>query len=223
MSKKLFYQRRRLITISVAFALIGLAYWYSDTCGGSRQQICESYIEDGIFISLILLIILSMSLLIRFIKQRAIYRKAKKTGGFVADPGASNKKIIEFEGYVIRILPGSFSEYIKRRITHFSRTLTGSKNHSHRHIHQRFLVQSPVFPGRESILVLHNTSFGKISVRKGSRVVLRGEYLHTEGFRRGLFGLQKTLYGKIHKTHEPEGFIKVLPPGTTLSHEIKVK
>ena len=73
-------------------------------------------------------------------------------------------------------------------------------------------------------MVHHNISFGKMPLKKGKWVEVRGEYVHRQAKRRTAFGaLKATRYGLIHHTHQPKGHVRVYPNQSTLVAEMRVR
>lgn len=132
-------------------------------------------------------------------------RQLEKEGAPFADaPALYHQKVIEVEGVVVHQFRNSFFEVAKRKFVDLVRTKTGSSDHRHRHVHQRFLMKCPELHYRKTLLIEHNLKAGRIPLRKGVRVRVKGEYLHTVSTR------SRNLYGRIHKTYDPTGFIEVL-------------
>jgi hypothetical protein len=139
------------------------------------------------------------------------HRKDNLVPGFRNQPWKFTDKTINFYGKVEYILKDHFSEKLKRKITDKYRTITNNDDKAFRYIHQRFLVSSPQLRPGERLMVHHNVEFGKVNVKKGKWVHLQGKYAHSVSSKRTLFGRKKTYYGRLHYTHEPKGYIKVLP------------
>ena len=130
---------------------------------------------------------------------------------FRTHPEYFNRRSILVRGKVKRIFGNKFSEKLKRKITHLRRKLFGSKAYKHRHIHQRFLIAGPELRGGKMLMIHHNTSFGKVKLKRGCLVEVKGIYVHRQSYTRGFFGIKrKTFYGLVHHTHEPVGYVRVL-------------
>ena len=136
------------------------------------------------------------------LQPRSLLEETDQLRAFVADPDSFHKREMAIDGRVVHILQNSFIEVLKRKLIHYFRTKTGNDDFRNRYIHQRFLIDSPYLKRGSAILVEHNINYGKVALRKGSYVRVRGEYIHTPPPRRE--------YGRIHKTHEPAGGIQVL-------------
>lgn len=149
----------------------------------------EDYLAGGLSLAVILFYIL------RYVVG------LKSCSKFGKEPDGFHEQIITIEGKVVHILPDTIFEKAKRTAIDKVRNITGSDDYRRRYIHQRFLVRAEgTIPG-SAILVEHNVRYGKLAIRKGSRVRVTGQYLHLTGGRHR--------YGRIHKTHPPDGKIDV--------------
>lgn len=129
---------------------------------------------------------------------------------FSAKPESFNKSIIKFYGKVDRVIPDKTGEKFKRFLIDRFRTATNNPDPVGRYIHQRFLVKSPVLKKDESLLVLHNIKFGKERLKRGAWLELQGEYLHKTSIIRTKNSRYSTWFGRLHYTHKPKGFLRVL-------------
>lgn len=202
-------QRRKLL--SIWLILIGLALLYQ------LHQYCISFSEGTCIIWLKKLTlfasaaIAALVLLIIFLMRRRnlLLQKESKIKGFKTQPWTFDGKVIYLTGQVEMIFENRFSEILKRKFRHLFRLAIADGDQTNRYVHQRFLLSSPGLKEGESILIIHNTEFGSIPLRKGLWVDVQGKYLHQCGMRRGFFGMKKTFYGRVHYTHQPLGFVRV--------------
>ncbi len=138
-------------------------------------------------------------------KTSRIYHEAEAQGRSFGDaPMFYHKKIIELEGRVVHIFRNSVAEIVKRKTIDYIRTKTGSRNHRHRHLHQRFLIRSEDLKGKGTVLIERNLKHGRVPLTQGDMVRVKGEYLHTVSWK------SRSPYGRMHKTYEPHGFVRVL-------------
>ena len=133
---------------------------------------------------------------------------------FSAEPENYNKSIIKLYGKVDRVIPDKTGEKVKRFLIDRYRSATNNTDPVGRYIHQRFLIKSPVLKKGESLLVLHNIKFGKEKLKRGAWLELQGEYLHKTSVVRLKNSTYSTWFGRLHYTHKPKGFLRVLkkPP-----------
>ena len=183
------------------FLVIGGYVAYKRSCLKSNaSSICQFQNfgpEHGV---LVLVVVLVFILLLRGAKRLI---RPRNPGSFTDDPQLYHKQIIVLEGRVVKILTDGAFEKLKRKTVDAYRTYTDNPDPKGRFIHQRFLMNSRILRSGHVILVEHNTDYGKLPLKKGDMVRVKGEYLHPEGRRR------KQLYGRIHFTHAPKGEIMV--------------
>ncbi|MCB0332727.1 MAG: hypothetical protein KDD55_04460 [Bdellovibrionales bacterium] len=123
---------------------------------------------------------------------------------FRDSPMLYHKTIVELEGDVVHIFRNSLAEIVKRKTVDYIRTKIGSRNHRHRHLHQRFLIHAQDLRGKGTVLVERNLKHGRVEIGRGDKVKVKGEYLHTVSWQ------SRSPYGRLHKTYAPHGFIEVL-------------
>jgi hypothetical protein len=216
-----FYKRRTLITAGSLGGILLLARTYNENCA-EDIELCEIYANNALFIIIVVFIFAAIFLIWKWINFVILKRQANAAGGFIANPSSADKKFIDIEGIVVRVYRESVREHFRKKTVHLWRTFLKSGDHSGRHIHQKFLIQSPRFPKKEFLLVHHNVTFGRLQIRKGSRIKLKGEYIHMNRKKQGFLGAAGKMFGLLHHTHEPTGFARVLPSGATLSDKITV-
>ena len=203
--------RTKLITIWLILGLLVIGYKVREYCTTLRRGYCEDIFDSAVTYGTVVVPTV-VALAFVFFVVRAVRRHSEaKLPGFINEPWKYDRRIIKLSCRIERILEDSFSERMKRRMTDLWRTAIGSKNHSGRHIHQRFLVSSPAIRRGEQILVEHNIGSGKHSLRRRHWVDLQGEYAHVPGTQKSLWGRKQTFYGRIHHTYEPMGHIRMLP------------
>jgi hypothetical protein len=114
---------------------------------------------------------------------------------FRDQPHQFDQRWLELTGRVEHVFEeDSRLERPKRWVTDAWRDLTGSNDHTNRHMHQRFLVSAAGLAEGAVIKVDHNESFGKIrGLTEGASIALRGEYIHKPP--------PGKKYGLIHHTH----------------------
>ena len=133
-----------------------------------------------------------------FLKKRSY-----KEGSFAKNPKDFNREFIEIEGKIVKIFGDTLAERLKRKAVDKWRDSTGDPNPKGRYIHQRFLIKSKdMYPG-ETLLIEHNENFGRINITRGDKIAVKGEYIHTSN-------PSRHRYGRLHKTHRPSGWIKVI-------------
>lgn len=143
-------------------------------------------------------------LLGRVVRVVKLWRYARCDSGFCEEPWRFDNKIVTVVGSIEHIFSNSLYEKLKRKARDAFRDWTNNPDSKGRYVHQRFLLKSPALRRGQCILVEHNIEHGKVSIRSGQIVEVRGEYLHT--VRPG----SRHFYGRIHFTHAPKGFLKRL-------------
>lgn len=130
---------------------------------------------------------------------------------FGNNPSSFHKKEIEIEGKVERVFRDSLSLRLWRA---FLRLLwskfVASDGRRYLENHQRFLISSSVLQKGEWLMVEHNTIYGRVSLRRGKKIRARGEYIHRPSRRyAGRFRVLN-IYGVLHFTHSPKGYLEIL-------------
>ena len=201
--------RRKLITVWLFLG--SLAIWYrffSKQDINDVQATLRSLLDYALFFSVLVLAYFVVHL---YLKRRENTRTAELKE-FKYQPWNYDRHIVQFYGKIEHVFKTSLDRKLETAITHTVRTITKDKDPTNRHPHQRFLLTSPQLKKNEKILVSHNQRFGKLPLKKGTWVELRGVYLHDRGKKRGRFGKAVlTHYGKVHYTHSPKGWINILP------------
>jgi len=190
-------QKKYLVVWGLLVAAIflgGLLRW----CDRSDSFFCS---EQGLLTLPLLSIAILIFLLIRRAKPLVLL---PEQAAFRERPWEFDSKTVTIQGRIEHIFSNSMAEKIKRRIRDTYRNFTDNDDPSYRYIHQRFLLSSAMLKRGECLLVEHSINYGKVRLRQGSRIEVRGEYLHT--VRKG----SRHFYGRIHFTHEPNGHIKAL-------------
>jgi len=210
--------RRSWKFIAIWFGLLAIAITQKGKsfCQNRTDNLCEdialaahssiSFVEEY---SIAILSVAIVLLIIRVVSP-LFSSENKKEDGFKNYPGQYDKQLIQLTGKVERIFYNSIREKLKRKSTDLIRTMTKNSDQTFRHIHQRFLVSSPMLRKNELLLVEHNPNFGKASIKKGQWLQLQGEYIHRRSQRRSSFGKGLTFYGRIHSTYSPKGYIRPL-------------
>lgn len=190
-------------------ALVAIGGTYSKYCRGGGVD-CEARAEQLLsWIELTALICFAGVLL-----GILVYRRVRKTRpndrSFKTRPDLFDGKFIELEVKVIKVIGDSYRERIRRATQAFLRKLLADRDDSYCHIHQRFLVTSCDLRFGGRLMVHHNTKYGSLNLKKGSRLRLKGEYIHRRRYIRTRWGGRRSYYGLLHKTHKPKGFVKVV-------------
>lgn len=201
--------RRKLILIWSLLLLLALGGLFQRYCDDAGEAYCEARLALGLtylywFVGLAVLAGGGI------IARKWLLQDVSDAGDFKCSPQKFHGKVISLCGKVERVLENSLAESLKRKVTDVVRTIINDDNRAGRYVHQRFLISSPALRHGCYLLVLHNIEFGKIAVRKGKWVEVKGEYLHQPLMQRTLWGRKRTFYGRLHFTHEPKGFAKVL-------------
>lgn len=221
--KRALRSRRRLITVWAIPLILLCAFYGVDFCERHQAGYCEDLFWDFVIWSGLLGSCGLLWFWLRYKKEA----RSHSLFGFKNFPEQFDKEYLRLVGKVDRVLNNSLGGNLKRMATDAFRTMTQNYDRSGRFIHQRFLVTSPQLRKGQKMLILHNTKYGKISLRKGRWLEITGQYLHIPGVVRSPFGLRKhSFYGRIHHTHQPTGEIKVLkgkPIDLTHSKVILVK
>lgn len=197
--KRAFRRRSKLLTIWSILGLIVLA--------ASGNQYCQSH--DAIFCSIISLeptnlirLVLLMFAIVLFLQALPGLIYKAEQGSFKDFPAEFDRQIVEIEGKIEHIFEDHLGEKLKRKVTDKYRNITGNQDTEGRFIHQRFLISSTDLKRGEKLLIEHNINFGKVRLKVGSKVLVKGVYIHPE--KPG-----KNFYGRIHYTHEPKGFLQL--------------
>ena len=147
-------------------------------------------------------ILVALPYLISLIRRQKVELIPGLPTDFKDEPFNSDGKYITLQGRVVKIFSDTLAEFVKRKFIDKFRKISGNDDRRGRYIHQRFLITSPALRFRQYILVENQVTFGKVKLRKGCVVELRGQYLHSKDKKKNHF------YGKIHSTHPPKGYIK---------------
>jgi len=204
-------RRRKIIIIWSLLGLLAVGHRAFKYCENNNSLICSLTTEDVLLGAILFgLLVLAISIVVA-VTRTARSRRSRRDGGFKNEPWTFDNASIEISGRVQRILENSAGDDLRRHATNLIRTVTKSKDHSGRHINQRFLLSSPGLRNNEQLLVVVNTAFGKHRLREGAWVRVRGAYIHNQAKRKGLFGAKLSVYGLLHKVHTPHGFLHILP------------
>lgn len=206
----------KFIVIWMVLLAVALTQKGRDFCSSRQDNLCEEILADlttakvffqnyGLYIVAAVVLLLILKPLLRLSS-----REDKSTPGFKNCPWQYDKEIIKLTGRVEKVFYNPWQEKLKRKITDIYRNITKNDDQTYRNIHQRFLISSPQLRNGELMMVEHNPKFGKVSLSKGTWLVIQGEYIHRRSRRRGTFGNSYTFYGRMHSTYEPKGFIRPL-------------
>ncbi|MCA9147950.1 MAG: hypothetical protein KDA92_01560 [Planctomycetales bacterium] len=128
---------------------------------------------------------------------------------FSEHPARYDQAIIGCIGRIEFVFADGMLEGWRRRLFHITRTFLNNRDQANRHTHQRFLVSSPALRPGQRLLVHHNTSFGKLSLRAGDWISITGTYVHQPQSASRVPG-HRHFYGLLHETHPPQGMAQVL-------------
>lgn len=129
-------------------------------------------------------------------------RPAGANTDFFHRPDLFDRRVVELEGTIVRVLSNSFAEIVRRKFRNWVYSRLKIRSSRGRFVHQRFLLSLPEGRRGDTILVEHNIRFGRLRLRRHSTVRVRGEYIHRSATR--------FRFGKIHKTHAPIGAIRIV-------------
>lgn len=210
MARRLDRRTKKFILVWVL--LISLAVW--SWARRNQARLLTLYEENRSFI-LGTLIFSALGSIIGFsfwvFYQRKKNKKIASDKSFFSQPWLYDKKIVTISGKVERELRTGDFEKIKIALRRIVRKLTLNKDPIGNFIHQRFLITAPEFPKGEQLLIIHNIEYGKLNLKRGISIEICGEYLHHRSRKRGKLGMTRfSTYGKLHFTHPPKGWIKVL-------------
>lgn len=190
-------------------------------CRGADWQICED--PRGFMLYWLpkaAALVLALYL-IRWLRQPR-FRNVSASSDFANNPAKYHGNTIHLIGRIEYIVPDTFAEKVKRKVTDIYRTAAESDDHTNRYVHQRFLISSPQLIEGEKLMVHHNIGHGKLPLKRGAWVTLKGEYLHepSENRRTG----KQNRYGLIHKTHPPGGSAErvVMPETADIEAGVRV-
>jgi len=215
--------KRKLITVWLVACALAASFYLKKYCRDNISHFCEdplNWVLARIVIGFVILLPI-IAALIFFLRRRNAYLR---DGSFRNEPYYYNNKFIQLYGKVERVLTVSAERRFRSMLVNLFRRVVNNQERSGRNRHQIFLISSPQLQRGKKILVLHNTHFGKVALRKGSWLDIKGEYLHQRGKERTPFGVRLSLYGKIHHTHEPEGYLHILssrPSDEALSEPVE--
>lgn len=209
--------RRRSRSAYKVWGVVGLivaAGTLSTKYYSENQERLAQYVELGL-IALIGAVCGFGVLLVAYVLRE---RRLNSTPGFINQPWVYDQQIVWLLCEVVREIQVNWSTKIKRFSVDLMRSLVRHGDRTHRHPHQRFLVTLPGLRKGDRIMIIHNTDYGSITVRKGQWLEIQGVYEHHPNLVRGAFGTRRpSFYGQVHKTHPPEGFLQVVdsPVGKT--------
>ena len=141
-----------------------------------------------------------------FLRKKKFFSKEENFSpqflDFTINSQEYNFKEINLYGEVVYIFSNSIYQIIKRKLKNYYCLITHSNDYKNRYIHLRFLISNPRLKKSERILIEYNLSKSKkLKLRKGDIVEIKGEYIHPQYE-------SKHFYGKIHKVHSPDGYVK---------------
>lgn len=204
--------RRRSRSAYKVWGVVGLivaAGTLSTKYYSNNQERLSQYVELGL-VSLIVAVLGCGMLLVAYVLRE---RRLNSTPGFINQPWVYDQQIAWLLCEVVREIPVDWSTKIKRFSVDFFRSLVRHGDPTHRYPHQRFLVTLPGLRKGDRIMIIHNTDYGSIAVRKGQWLEVQGVYQHLPKLVRGAFGSRRpSFYGQVHKTHPPEGFLQIVDP-----------
>ncbi len=122
-------------------------------------------------------------------------------------PWQYNRMVVELHAQVEYVFKNDFSYVLKRKVNALVRDLKNDPSHNSRHVHQRILLSSPQLRKGENFILIHNTKFGKLKLKKGAWILVKGEYIHDIQKNRSK---KSHYYGKLHYSHEPVGCVNPL-------------
>jgi len=139
-----------------------------------------------------------------------LFGVSEPSSDFLENPEQYHRRVIKISGQVEKILKNPAKEILKRKAIDLFRDITKNSDPRGRYVHQRFVLSSDALARGENILVLHNVEFGRKAISNNTWLEVQGVYLHSTSVVKTLFGHKPTKYGRIHYTHKPKGYIKVL-------------
>lgn len=189
--------RWKLYTIWGTFLLVVVSEKLSQKCAAG-SQICHGLEYSGylVFTLAVLLLVYRLWMWAR--------PKDSSSRSFAEQPWEFDREAVYVTGKVEKIFDNSIAEVAKRRVTNWYRQRTHNSDPRNRFVHQRFLITSKSLKPKATILIEHNIDYGTVPLRLGDRIEISGQYLHTVDEKRGHF------YGRIHRTHPPHGYIRVV-------------
>lgn len=212
--------RRKVILVLLLFlAFTGYAAW-NKYC---QYDACLSLLKETFYLRLALAIAVSIAVIV-LCRRRLFGAGESGLSAFALRPHEFNECTLELYGRVEYILSDTVLETAKRKIVDAWRTATDNSDTVGRYVHQRFLISSPaLYPG-ERLAVHHNTKFGKIALKRGSWLHVKGQYVHRPPTVTKLLWSAKARYGLIHLTHGPGGFLEKLhgAPGREQAEKVGV-
>jgi hypothetical protein len=215
-------RRRTIITIVVGLLLVIVYLKLQQLC--VARGVCSGTAEDRHFIAQMALLFLGVIALLSVpfvLYARAKHKRERGLTGFKHRPWEYDRKVIVVIGSVEIVFRTYLQEKLKRKAVDLWRKLTANNDPGGRFTHQRFLITSPMLKPGKRLMVYHNISYGKLSLKKGVWLRIQGEYIHHRGLEWTWFGKRLAFYGRVHKTHVPSGSIEVLE-GTPLLTETDV-
>lgn len=203
--------RGRWKVLAIWLPLLGFAMLWrlAKHCDKRTDGLCERTLDSTIFFvtylsdNALTFAILFSLIPISYWAYSFLTKEDKSTPGFKNFPEDYDKRSIRLIAKVEYILNDSLGETIKRK----SSGLLGGKNSD---VRQRFLVSSPMLRKGEKLLIYHNVAYGKLKLKPGKWLDIKGEYVHQTSTKKSLWRKKPTLYGLVHLTYEPKGFVKVV-------------
>ncbi|MDZ4785892.1 MAG: hypothetical protein SGJ02_07430 [bacterium] len=182
---------------------IGVIVWIGRHCKKDPLSPICSLREIDLQVALKILVVFALVIFLAKLIASFIKKSAPMT--LRDSPGLFHRKEVILDGVVEHIFENTVFEVAKRKATDTFRNFSGNEDSKGRYIHLRFLLSSKNLRRGERILVEHNLDYGEIPLRVGSKVRVRGEYLHPDSNIE-----RRNFYGKIHFTHAPRGFIEII-------------
>lgn len=143
-----------------------------------------------------------------------IYKKRRSAGSFCYNPWLYDRKIVEIEGVVSKIIYPRLKDRISKYFINIFRNLVGDGNQAGRNLHLRFFIKSDSLVRGERLLVLYNLRFGQLNIKVGDKVIIKGQYIDSKRRRKDI--LSKMLYfspfhyyGLLHYVHPPKGHVRI--------------
>ena len=205
-------QRTRLITVWSLCVLLAAYGWLSRTLGISDPSELNTAAAAALAVIRKLAIVAAVLFTLYAVYARTVNkRQHKQQATFRDNPWLYDKEFIRITGTVERVFTNAAEIDFKRHVTNLFRMFTAHGNPVGRYQQQqRFLISSPLLKKGENIMVINNISPGQVKVKERQWVEIQGEYIHSPARKNSAFGRPLTFYGKVHYTHNPLGFIKVL-------------
>lgn len=192
-----FRQRGKLLAVWGLILLLALWGTTKRACEAGSAW-CEVLSHRGPYLFAATLVLCALILYWR--RQRRLYYSGEPT--LRDQPWEFDQQEVVLTGKIEKLFEDHIIEHAKRKFRDWYRRRIGNSDGKGRYIHQRFLMSADQLKRGHVILVEHNVKFGKVELREGARVEVQGEYLHTT--------VKDNFYGRVHFTHKPKGYIKLL-------------